>query len=307
MWRSCNRVEAIEAILANYGLPLDMVRGMTRALITGSTSGLGLEFAWQLAGAGHDLTLVARHEDRLAAVAAQIEAVSGVKVEVLAADLSETNEAYRVARRLTDPVKPINLLVNHSGHTVRSQFLECEVEEQVEQIDTMVRGTMILSHAAARAMVKKGHGAILNVSSLAGFTTTSVPAAAKSWITIFTEALALELEDTGVTATVLLPGFVHTESHENAAVNIEGIPRVTWMKAPFVVEQALKDCAAGEVVSVPSLAFRTETLGKATPRAVRRAFLSDRLAKTIANVRTARAQKAAVKRRFSRAPWAGKE
>lgn len=280
---------------------------MTRAMITGSTSGLGLEFAWQLAGAGHNLTLVARNEERLAAVAAQIEAVSGVRVEIIAADIADAHEAYRVARRLTDPVDPINLLVNHSGHTLRSHFLECEVEEQVEQIDTVIRATMILSHAAAGAMVKKGRGAILNVSSLAGFTTTSVPAAAKSWVTIFTEALAQELEDTGVTATVLLPGFVHTDAHENAAMNIEGVPRVTWMKAPFVVEQALKDCAAGEVISVPSLAFRPEMLEKATPRAVRRALLSDRLAKTIANVRTARAQKAAVKRRRFRAPWENKD
>lgn len=276
---------------------------MTRALITGSTSGLGLEFAWQLAGAGHNLTLVARHEERLAAVAAQIEAVSGVSVEVLSADLSTMIEVQRVVRRLLDPVDPVNLLINYSGHTLRSHFLDTDVEEHVEQINTTIRATMMLSHAAATAMMKKGRGAILNVSSLAGFTTTSVPAAARSWVTIFTEALALELKDTGVTATVLLPGFVHTEPHEKAAANIEGVPRVTWMKAPFVVEQALKDCAAGEVISVPSLAYRSELLDRVTPKAVRRALLSDRLAKTIATVRTARAQKAAVKRRSLHAPW----
>ena len=280
---------------------------MTRALITGSTSGLGLEFAWQLAGAGHDLILVARHEDRLAAVAAQIEAVSGARIEILAADLANGEDVQKVARRLTDPVEPVHLLVNHSGHTLRTQFLDCDVSEHVDQVDTMIRATMVLSHAAAGAMVKKGHGAILNVSSLAAFNNSTVSAAAKSWVTIFTEALAIELEGTGVTATVLLPGFIHTEARENAAVNADGIPRVTWTKAPFIVERALRDCAAGEVVSVPSLAHGSELFGNATPTAVRKAILSDRLTRTLALVRMHRAQRAAVKKRRLKAPWGGQD
>lgn len=267
--------------------------GMSRAMITGSTSGLGLEFAWQLAGSGHDLILVARHEERLAAVAAQIEAVSGVRVQTMVADLADPAQVAAVARRLTDPVEPVSLLVNHAGHSLRTDFLDCEVDEHVEQVDTMIRATMVLSHAAARAMAKKGRGAILNVSSLAAVASTSASAAAKSWITIFTEALAAELEGTGVHATVLLPGFVHTDVHENAAVNVEGLPRVTWLKAPYIVAQALKDSAAGEVVSVPSLAPRTDLLDRITPKAVRRSLHSPSLARALAGVRTARARKAA--------------
>lgn len=269
---------------------------MTLALITGSTSGLGLEFAWQLAGSGHDLVLVARNEDRLAAVAAQIEAVSGTRVSILPADISVQADVERVARRLLDPVDPIGLLVNHTGHSVRASFLEGEIEEFLEEVDFDVRATLILAHAAATAMTRKGAGAILNVSSMAGFTATNLSAAAKSWVVIFTEYLAQELEGTGVSATVLIPGFVHTESHHNAAVNMEGAPRVTWLKAPFVVQHALKDVAAGQVVSVPSLAYNPEALGRATPGVLRRAFQSEAIAHAMSKARMRKVERAAARR-----------
>ncbi len=269
---------------------------MTLALVTGSTSGLGLEFAWQLAGSGHDLVLVARNEDRLAAVAAQIEAVSGARVSILPADISIQADVERVARRLLDPVDPIGLLVNNTGHSVRASFLEGEIEEFLEEVDFDVRATLILAHAAATAMTRKGAGAILNVSSMAGFTATNLSAAAKSWVVIFTEYLAQELEGTGVSATVLIPGFVHTESHHNAAVNMDGAPRVTWLKAPFVVQQALKDVAAGEVVSVPSLAYNSEALERATPKALRRALQSESIAQAMNKARVHRVERAAARR-----------
>ena len=269
---------------------------MTLALITGSTSGLGLEFAWQLAGSGHDLVLVARNEDRLAAVAAQIEAVSGTRVSILPADISVQADVERVARRLLDPVDPIGLLVNNTGHSVRASFLEGEIEEFLEEVDFDVRATLILAHAAATAMTRKGAGAILNVSSMAGFTATNLSAAAKSWVVIFTEYLAQELEGAGVSATVLIPGFVHTESHHNAAVNMEGAPRVTWLKAPFVVQHALKDVAAGQVVSVPSLAYNPEALGRATPGVLRRAFQSEAIAHAMSKARMRKVERAAARR-----------
>ena len=269
---------------------------MTLALITGSTSGLGLEFAWQLAGSGHDLVLVARNEDRLAAVAAQIEAVSGTRVSILPADISVQADVERVARRLLDPVDPIGLLVNNTGHSVRASFLEGEIEEFLEEVDFDVRATLILAHAAATAMTRKGAGAILNVSSMAGFTATNLSAAAKSWVVIFTEYLAQELEGTGVSATVLIPGFVPTESHHNAAVNMEGAPRVTWLKAPFVVQHALKDVAAGQVVSVPSLAYNPEALGRATPGVLRRAFQSEAIAHAMSKARMRKVERAAARR-----------
>ncbi|MDU1123169.1 MAG: SDR family NAD(P)-dependent oxidoreductase, partial [Dermabacter sp.] len=205
-------------------------------------------------------------------------------------------DVERVARRLLDPVDPIGLLVNNTGHSVRASFLEGEIEEFLEEVDFDVRATLILAHAAATAMTRKGAGAILNVSSMAGFTATNLSAAAKSWVVIFTEYLAQELEGTGVSATVLIPGFVHTESHHNAAVNREGAPRVTWLKAPFVVQHALKDVAAGEVVSVPSLAYNPEALGRATPGALRRALQSEAIAHAMSKARMRKVERAAARR-----------
>lgn len=232
---------------------------MARALVTGSTSGLGLEFAWQLAGTGHDLVLVARSAERLEAIAAYIrDAHRGVEVEVLDANLADRTDLERVARRLTDPVSRIDLLVNTPWRGLQGGFLEVDIAEHEHQLDTQVRPVMVLCHAASRSMVQRRRGGIINVSSLAGFGATGAESALKSWITVFTEALAAELAGTGVTATALLPGFVSTEAHERAAMNVDGLPRVGWMKAPFVVQRALQDAAKGRVISIPTIKHHGE-------------------------------------------------
>lgn len=229
---------------------------MARALVTCSTSGLGLEFAWQLAGTGHDLVLVARDEDRLRAVRAQIRDAHDVDIEVLAADIGEREGLDRVALRLTDPVDRVDLLVNNAAYGLRGGLLEIDVAAHEHQMDTVMRSVLVLSHAAARTMVQRRRGAIINVSSLLGARAGGPYAAAKTWVTVFTESLAEELEGTPVTATVLLPGYVRADGHDGAARHADGAPRVTWLQAPFVVERALKDAARGEVVSIPSLATR---------------------------------------------------
>ncbi|MFE5774697.1 MULTISPECIES: SDR family NAD(P)-dependent oxidoreductase [Brachybacterium] len=276
---------------------------MARALVTGSTAGLGLEFAWQLAGTGHDLLLVARDEGRLRAVAEQIRHVHKVEVDVLAADLSVRRELDRVATAVTDPVAPVSLLVNNAGYGLRGRFLEVGVEEHEKQMDTLIRAVLVLSHAAARVMVQRRCGAIINVSSLAGYTAAGPYAASKSWVTVFTESLATELEGTGVTATALLPGFVATEFHERASISVEGLPRVTWLKAPFVVEQALRDAAKGQVLSIPSVKYRAAgEVSRLAPRRLVRLLASPRWEAAAGRRALGRARRRASRRRL-KAPW----
>src|SRR5690606_3231631 len=276
---------------------------MARALVTGSTSGLGLEFAWQLAGTGHDLVLVSRAEDRLHAVAAQIRDVHDCDVEVLPADLSVREELERVAIRLTDPVDRVELLVNNAGYGLRGGFLEIGIEDHERQMDTLMRAVLVLSHAAARTMVPRRVGAILNVSSLAGYTAAGPYAASKSWVTVFTESLAMELEGTGVTATALLPGFVQTEFHERAAMRMDGLPRITWLKAPYVVEQALRDTAKGTVLSIPSVKYRTAgEMSRIAPRPIVRALTSPSWYGRL-QARAVHASRRRASRRNLRAPW----
>ncbi|WP_010532709.1 SDR family NAD(P)-dependent oxidoreductase [Brachybacterium squillarum] len=276
---------------------------MARALVTGSTTGLGLEFAWQLAGTGHDLVLVSRDEERLQTVAEQIRDVHEVEIEVLPADLSDRTRLDKVATRLTDPVAPVDLLVNNAGYGLRGGFLEVGIADHEKQLDTLMRAVLVLSHAASCSMVQRRRGAIINVSSLAGYTTAGPYAASKSWVTVFTESLAMELQGTGVTATALLPGFVQTEFHERAAMNMEGLPRVTWLKAPYVVEQALKDAAKGTVLSIPSVKYRTAgEVSRIAPRPVVRALTSPNWYHRMRQRAVLKARRRA-SRKTLRAPW----
>ncbi len=226
------------------------------ALVTGGSSGLGKEFAEQLAGRGHDLVLVARDRARLETVAAEIAGRHGVAVEVLVADLAERTDLQRVADRVADPARPVDLLVNNAGFGSRTSLVANDLAEEERAVDVMVRAVMVLCHTAGGAMRRRGRGAILNVSSVASFTVMGHYSAIKSYVTVLSEALATELGPHGVTVTALCPGFVHTEFHDRAEMDMSRLPRQLWLEAPAVVREALDAVASGKVVSVPSPLYK---------------------------------------------------
>ncbi|MFI8527930.1 SDR family NAD(P)-dependent oxidoreductase [Promicromonospora sukumoe] len=238
---------------------------MGTALITGGSAGLGLEFARQLAAAGHDLVLVARDGQRLEEVAAQLRAATGVAVEVLPADLSVPDDVARVARRLAvvggrpddGDLRPVGLLVNNAGFATSSPFSAGRVTTERRGIDVMVKAVVELTHAAVGQMRERGRGAILNVGSVAALTAGGTYAAAKAYVRTFTESLAAELKGTGVTATVVAPGFTHTEFHARAGITESSIvPEWGWLEAEDVVRAALADVRRGVVLSTPSLRYK---------------------------------------------------
>lgn len=244
---------------------------MGTALVTGASAGLGREFAGQLAGRGHDLVLVARDAGRLRALADELVAEHGVAVEVLAADLSDRAALTRVAERVADRDRPVDLLVNNAGFGSRRGFVRGDLAEEERALDLMVRAVMVLSHEAGGAMRERRRGAILNVSSVASFAVMGHYSAIKAYVTVFSEALATELAPHGVTVTALCPGFVHTEFHQRAEMNMSQLPDALWLDAPMVVREALDDVARGRVVSVPSATYRALTvLLKLTPRSLTR-------------------------------------
>ncbi len=228
---------------------------MTTALITGATAGIGYEFARQLAADGHDLVLVARDEGRLQRVAAEL-AAHGVGTEVLVADLSDRDRLGAVADRVADRERPVDILVNNAGYGLRRSFLANDLEHEEQLLDVLCRAVLVLSHAAGRGMQARGHGRIINVSSVAGFIASGTYSAAKSWVTVFSEGLAGELAGSGVTVTALCPGFTRTEFHERAGMHRRGAPPFAWLRVDEVVATGLSDAAAGRVVSVPSLRYR---------------------------------------------------
>lgn len=244
---------------------------MGRALVTGASSGLGREFAEQLAARGHDLVLVARNRQGLEALAADLTARRGVRVEVLPADLTDRAQLQEVADRVADADSPVDLLVNNAGFGARRSFVRNDLDEEERAVDLMVRAVMVLAHAAGGAMRRRGRGAILNVSSVAGFVVMGHYSAIKAYVTVLSEALATELAPYGVTVTAVCPGFTHTEFHDRAEMDMSLLPDALWLEASDVVRTALDDVARGRVVSVPSVTYKGVVgLLRVVPRALTR-------------------------------------
>ena len=226
------------------------------ALVTGATAGIGLSFARQLAGRGYDLVLVARDVPRLEALAAELSQRHGIQAEVLSADLSDRAALERVATRLADPDRPVDLLVNNAGYGLRKAFLNNDIAVEEQAFDVLCRAVLVTSHAAGRAMRERGSGAIINVSSVASFLAMGSYSAAKAWVTVFSEALANDLAGTGVRVMALCPGFTHTEFHQRAEMNVSSYPEAMWLQPDDLVRDALADLDRGRVVSVPGTAYK---------------------------------------------------
>ena len=247
---------------------------MSTALVTGATSGIGLSFAHQLAERGHDVVLVARDRVRLENVSDELRAKYGVGTEILVADLADRAETGKVAERLADQLRPVDLLVNNAGYALKKRFLDNDITEEEAVFDVLGRAVLVLSHAAARAMRERGHGAIVNVSSVAGQITSGTYSAVKSFVTVFSEGLAAELAGTGVTVTALLPGFTRTEFHERgeaqhvAAAEVHvARRRPAGHRLPRRRRQGQGGLGAGAAVQGHR---RAAALGAAVPRQVAR-------------------------------------
>ncbi|GAA4399775.1 SDR family NAD(P)-dependent oxidoreductase [Fodinibacter luteus] len=203
--------------------------------------------------------LVARDRARLERIARDLRTAHGVEVEVLVADLSDRAATGEVCSRLADPARPVDLLVNNAGFGLRARFLDNDLAAEEAGLDVMVRAVMLTCHAAGRAMRARGHGTIVNVSSVASFIANGTYSAEKAFVTVFSEGLASELAGTGVTVTALCPGFTRTEFHDRARMRVSALPDALWLDADTVVQQALADAAGGKVVSVPGAQWKVLT------------------------------------------------
>lgn len=222
------------------------------AVVTGASSGLGVEFARALARTGHDLVLVARTEERLAQLAGELEKTHGAKSEVLVADLRQLGDVDKVADRIRSG--GVATVINNAGFGTNGEFAQLPLDGEIAEVQVNNLAVVVLSHAALEVMVPRRSGRLLNVASVGGFTpapTWATYSATKAFVLTFTEAIHIEAEPHGVHVTVLAPGFTRTEFQERAGMKGGGPPGFMWSDAAPVVDAALAALDKNQAVCVP--------------------------------------------------------
>ena len=263
------------------------------ALITGASSGIGLELARVFAANKHDVVLVARSEGKLRELARECEA-SGVRAHVVAADLAKPDAARAIVDAVARLGVEIEVLVNNAGFGVYGLFVGTPPATELESIQVNVVALTDLTKRFLPGMIARRRGRILNVASTAGFLPGPLMAvyyATKAYVVSFSEAIANELEGTGVTVTVLCPG--PTDSGFQAAASLETSRIVSLLKkatSRSVAEAGYDAVMAGKVVCIPGVANKVSAL--LAPRLFPRAIIR-KVVRAIQDPRGAAAAKGA--------------
>ena len=230
------------------------------ALITGASSGLGEVFARKLASRKWNLILVARREERLRELKLELEKSGDVSVDVIPADLSNPEDIARTAAHIRG-LPSLDLLINNAGFGTKGLFWDVPIEHHVEMHQVHVMAILQLMHAALQGMVRRDHGAIINVSSVAAYARSPGAAnycATKGWINDISEGIYQDLavRKSKVQIQSLCPGFTYTEFHEAMGVSRDPIPSWLWLSAGFVVDESLQALEDRKLFVIPSLKYR---------------------------------------------------
>ena len=226
------------------------------ALITGPSSGIGLELARIFARENHNLVLVARSADTLRQLASELEKAYGARSLILALDLSEPGAPAYVLDQTTRAGLTVDVLVNNAGFGQSGLFAENDLEECLRQIQLNITALTHLTRLYLPEMIDRGGGKILNVASTAAFQPGPLMAvyyATKAYVLHFSEALANELKDSGVVVTCLCPGPTATEFHKRAGATDLNLLRYGVMDARTVAEDGYRGLMAGKPVVISGL------------------------------------------------------
>ncbi len=237
-------------------MPLPTPSPESTAVVTGASSGIGADLARELAARGHGVTLVARREDKLRELAAEL--ADQVRVEVIAADIADPDARAVIFDEVDRRGLTVDILVNNAGIGVVGAVATEPVADEIAQVRVNVEALIDLTSRAVQQMVPRGRGAILNVGSTAGFQPfpgQAGYAATKAFVRTFTAGLRGELAGTGVTATVLHPGPVRTEFLAAAGMDerefAKAFPKFMWMPSRTVAKIGIDalDGDRGEVIA----------------------------------------------------------
>ena len=249
------------------------MRSPRLAVVTGASSGIGEQIARELARRGRHVTLVARSADRLTALAAEIAAAGG-RADALPLDLADRGARAGLSEQLAALGLVVDVLVNNAGLSTFGPVVASTPEAELNMIEVDVAAVADLCTRFVPGMIERGRGSILNVASTAAF--QPLPgqagyAAAKAFVLAYTQALAGELRGTGVSATALCPGPVHTGFATNAGIPAEAaeaaLPKVMWVDARTVARAAVEGMERGRMVVIPGTANRVSAvLSQLAPR-----------------------------------------
>jgi len=261
-------------------MPKTRSRRKSTALITGASAGIGRELAKVFAEHGHDLVVVARSKDKLNRLARSLETGADVRVTVIAKDLTEPGAARSLFTSVRRRKIDIDILVNDAGVIEQGEFVGMKPARLTEIIQLNATALTEMTRLFAGPMVERGSGRILNVASAAAFQPVpymAVYAATKAFVLSLTEALSMELADTGVTLTALCPGFTETpmlqhvrEEHQDAGL----LPQMFISDAETVAREGYRSAMKGEVVHVSGIFNQLLTTATSLqPRWLQRAFV----------------------------------
>jgi len=226
------------------------------ALVTGASSGLGVEYVRALARGGHNIVLVARNRDRLQALAEELEQDFSVATEVIAADLHVPRDVATVATRLADASRPIRVLVNNAGYGIGGDLAQSDSGVELNHLAIHVTVPLELTRAALPGMLERGEGRVVFVSSVAGYLARGSYSANKAWGLTMARSLNTLYKHRGVHVSAVAPGFTRTDFHQRMSMDITMFPRFLWLQASYVVERSLRAVEAGRAVTIPSLRYK---------------------------------------------------
>jgi uncharacterized protein len=228
---------------------------MGLAVITGGSSGIGAIYADRLARRGYDLLLVARSRERMEDLAKKLTAATGRKIEIVTADLTDSNDVAKLERILREDSR-ITLLVNNAGMGATAALLNSDVAHMSRMIALNVEALTRVTYAAVPGMAERGGGVVINIASIVAVAPerlNGVYGGTKAFVLAFSQSLRHELADKGIQVQVVLPGATATEFWDKSGRPLEHLPQKIVMSAEDMVDAAISGLDQGEFVTIPAL------------------------------------------------------
>lgn len=248
-------------------------------LITGASAGIGLELARCFARGRYDLILVARREDKLREIAADLEERHGIAAQVLVEDLSDPNSPARIVQVLAERDLRVDILVNNAGFAEYGPFVETDADTMARVLNVNIAALTLLSRALLPSMIEAARRdgkkrRILNVGSVAGFLPGPLMAvyyASKAYVLSLSESMASELAEHNISVTCLCPGPTHSEFQDVAGMELSKMSQSVMMDAAIVAREGYRGCLRGEVLVIPGASNK---IGAFVPRLLPRKLMA---------------------------------